>query len=156
MNKVFTFLLFIMSISVVATAAITPAERQVIKKETIRWSKVFNVDPAFALAVFHIESRVGGQEFRKGRVGSKKSGGPFYAPANIHYSYLKDRGWPIDTLEGNVMVGVRALQGTGYSRESQIRRLRRYNASYNGAYGCQVMKAKAKYAIELSEGKRGR
>jgi hypothetical protein len=116
-----------------------------IKDLVLKYSPIYDVDPPFALAVFHIESRIGNQEFRVGPMGR----GTFYGPAGIHKSFLKDRGWPINTLEGNIRVGVRALQGTGVSRDKQVRRLHRYNAVCDSRYVGAVMRAKAKYEREL-------
>jgi hypothetical protein len=127
---------------------ITPSERKEIVDLTIKYARKYNVKPAIPLAVAYTESSYRGQEFRKGLVGSKKSGGPFYAPFNIHYSYLK-RGWPIDTLEGNVEAGVRCF--AGMSEAQALKRLRTYNKKCNPGYVKAVRASIRRYEKEVGK-----
>jgi len=113
--------------------------KQLIKEECHRQA----VDPAFPLAVAHIESRkiVKDQivrEFRTGLIGKGKK--KYYAPFNIHPDYLK-KGWRIDDLKENIYYGVRRLkQGPSV--------LPFYNKSCTQAYIKAVKKATRRYQDE--------
>ena len=98
--------------------------------------------PAYVAAVAHIESRKGSQEFRVGRVSL------YWLPMGIHYGFLKERGWPVDTLDGNIDVGSRAFAGI-VNLEALKRRLQKYNCSFNSGYWGEVKKAVAKYEREF-------
>lgn len=102
---------------------------------TLFWCQVYHVDPAFALAVAHVESRAPGREFRTGLLAGK-----WYGPFNVHKDFRKR--WPeIKTISGNCRIGVRALRG---SNPRKI--LRRYNRNFNQAYFRAVIRAHKKYA----------
>lgn len=106
---------------------------------TIFYSNTYGVDPAFALAVAHIESRTHTQEFRTGLLCNK-----WYGPYNIHKDF-KHR-WPnIDTIQGNCQVGVMALRGS-----SPRKILKKYNAEFNEAYYQEIMKATKMYKEKLN------
>lgn len=93
----------------------------------------YGVDPNFAKAVAHIESRKGQEEFRIGRLGHSRYFGPF----GIEQSFLKR--WPIDDYLTNIEIGCRALRGP------QERVLRRYNTSYSPDYAKAVRMAQREY-----------
>lgn len=104
---------------------------------------VEHVDPAFAAAVFHVESRTATQEFRFGPMGRR---GQYIGPAGIDKCF-RDK-YDIDCWPVNVLVGVRALRA--HRRERTERAiLRRYNANFNQAYYRAVMVAKKKYRKEM-------
>lgn len=108
----------------------------IIKAYISAYALEYKVEPAFAMAVAHIESRKGNQEFRSGCMGRT-----YYGPFGIHRCYLAK--WPIDQLETNIQAGIRALRG------SDLRRiLKRYNAEFTESYWRAVMKARAKYRKE--------
>jgi hypothetical protein len=131
-----------------AGRGMTQSERKEFVEAVKQASKKHNVDPVIPLAVAHVESSYRGAEFRIGLVGSEKSGGPYYAPFNIHYSYKTERGWPVDTLKGNVEAGVRCFRNMGV--EQAMRRLRKYNTTCNSGYLKSVRAAILKYRKELS------
>ena len=107
---------------------------------TIHYAAQYGVDPAFALAVAHVESRSKNQEFRIGLLGKK-----WYGPYNIHKDFI--HRWPeITTIPGNCKVGVRALRG-GSPRAV----LKRYNKAFNNAYFCAVIKEARKYRKEIKD-----
>jgi hypothetical protein len=145
MKKLLLSFLLLVTIPTVSQAIMGPTEREMIKQHTIKYSRMFNVNPSMALAVMNIESRIGNQEFRIGPMGRK---GTFYGPGGIHKCFLIERGWPIHTLEGNVMVTCRALRGI-QDKRALLKRLHKYNASYNNGYGNEVLTAARKYAREL-------
>jgi hypothetical protein len=128
------------------TYLLTPSDRKEIVDLTIKYAKKYNVKPAIPLAVAHVESAYKGQEFRVGKVGHKGNGGPYYAPYNIHYSYLK-RGWPINTLEGNVEAGVRCF--AGMNEAQALRRLRTYNTICDSRYVKAVRISIRRYEKEV-------
>lgn len=106
---------------------------------TIYWSGVYGIDPAFALAVAHVESRTAHQEFRVGLLCHK-----WYGPFNIEKGFKKR--WPdIDTIQGNCRAGVRALRGSNPRRV-----LQRYNAAFNEGYYRAIMAARRKYQTKLA------
>jgi hypothetical protein len=94
---------------------------------------IHGVDPAFALAVAHVESRGQGQEFRFGPLGKK---GQYYGPFGIDKSF-QGRWGDLADPRVNIEVGVRALRG-----KDKLRVLRRYNRESSRAYEAAVM---AKY-----------
>jgi hypothetical protein len=143
----YVFLTFLLMLSTQAQA-LEPNERKEIIDLTIKYARKYNVKPAIPIAVAHVESSYKGQEFRIGKVGSKKSGGPYYAPYNIHFSYLK-RGWPIDTLEGNVEAGVRCF--SGMNEAEALKRLRTYNAVCNSGYIKAVRASIRRYEKEVGK-----
>ncbi len=98
----------------------------------------YNVNPAYVMAVAHIESRKGSYEFRTGRMGRT-----YYGPMGIHKYFLNR--WNINDPEINIKIGARALsniQDVG----ALIRRLHKYNAEYEPSYGNAVKKAVKKYS----------
>lgn len=100
------------------------------------YSFKYDLKPEYALAVANVESRKSNLEFRVGAIGRR-----YYGPFGIHKDYLK-RGWPIDTLPGNVEAGCRALKGI-QTLPTLKRRLRTYNAQFNEGYWeaiCQAVK----------------
>lgn len=99
------------------------------------------MQPAFALAVAHVESRTAELEFRYGPMGRR---GTYLGPFGIHRSFRKR--WPIDNVWVNVWVGVRALRG-----RNKRRILRRYNKSYNRAYALAVRRAERRYKKMLAD-----
>jgi hypothetical protein len=105
---------------------------------TLWYCHLYGVDPAFALAVAHVESRAPGQEFRTGLLG-----GRWYGPFNVEKSY-KAKWGDIDTIRGNTMAGVRALRGRGITEI-----LRRYNSTCTGEYIQAVREATKKYHRRL-------
>jgi hypothetical protein len=114
----------------------------------VAWIKVcaayWNVDPALALAVAHIESRIPGkQEFRVGKVGKS-----FYGPFGIHRCFLKQpiKGvmYPIDEWPINVWVGCRALRGIKTKARAK-RRLMTYNETFDSSYWLAIRRAWKKY-----------
>ena len=110
----------------------------VIRALICAYALEYDVEPAFAIAVVHIESRSGDREFRVGKIGRRH-----YGPMGIDRSFLSK--WPIDRLETNIAVGVRALRGVGSSRVRQERRLKRYNASCTPGYLREVRRATERY-----------
>lgn len=98
-------------------------------------ARLEGVDPAFAAAVFHIESRSATQEFRFGPLGRA---GKYLGPAGINRCFRAK--WDIDNWRVNAWVGVRALRG-----RDERRVLQRYNASFTEAYYRAVLAAKRKY-----------
>lgn len=116
-------------------------ESQQMREWTEKYGKMFNVDPHFLMAVGHIESRKGNRAFRFGRIGKS-----FYGPMGIHRDFWKK--WDIDDPETNVMVGARALQGTGKDVMAQKKRLRRYNTAFTMSYWKEIKKAERKFAAE--------
>jgi hypothetical protein len=113
----------------------------------VAWIKVcaahWNVDPALALAVAHIESRAPGkQEFRVGKLGR------FHGPFCIHEGYLRQPidgvVYPIDEWPINVWVGCRALRGIRTERMAK-KRLKTYNATFNRPYWLAIRRAWEKY-----------
>jgi hypothetical protein len=154
MKKLLLSFLLLVTIPTVSQAIMAPTEREMIKQYTLKYSRVFNTNPSIPLAVMHIESRSkdGSQEFRIGPIGKR---GTYFGPGGIHKCFLTERGWPIHTLEGNVMVTCRAFQGI-QTDQRLIERLRGskyqkgYNASYTRGYGDEVLAAKRKYSNELN------
>lgn len=102
------------------------------------YSIKYNVEPAFAMAVAHIESAKNGKEFRVGRMGRT-----YYGPMGIHRCFLNK--WAIDNAEVNIEVGVRALSGVGYDEGRQRNRLKRYNSVCDEGYLRAITQAKTKY-----------
>ena len=98
--------------------------------------------PAYVAAVAHIESRLGGLEFRTWKTGK------YYQPMGIHEGFLKEKGWPVDTLDGNIDAGSRAFARID-TLEALKRRLRKYNCSFNSGYWNEIKKAVAKYEREF-------
>lgn len=94
---------------------------------------VYGVDPEFAVAVAHVESRVPGQYLRVGRLGRSRYFGPF----GIHQDFRKK--WPVEDPWVNCLIGVRALRG-----RDKRKVLRRYNAEFNESYYRAVMRAAGK------------
>lgn len=104
------------------------------------------IEPAFAMAVAHIESRFGGKEFRVGLMGGSR----YFGPMGIHRCFKKR--WPIDQPETNIKVGCWALRGVGSNVSRQRSRLKRYNASFNCGYWRAVRGAVRKYREEGWDG----
>ena len=104
------------------------------------YASIYGVDPAFALAVAHVESRTAHQEFRVGLIG-----GRYYAPYAIHKDFMRLRGWPVDTLQGNIEAGVRALRGSSHRAV-----LRRYNREFTEDYYRAVELAAKEYRRKLA------
>ena len=105
----------------------------------------WDVDPEFAMAVAHIESRLPGrQEFRLGKIGH----GTFYGPFGIHKCFKKR--WPIDRWPVNVYYGCRALRGVQTEAQAR-RRLKSYNAEFDRDYWLAVKRAWEKYEEEWNE-----
>lgn len=120
----------------------------ITKALLIAWIKFcaihWGVDPAFALAVAHIESRVPGeQEFRIGKMSKS-----FYGPFGIHKCFLKQPidgvVYPIDEWPINVWIGCRALRGVK-TKAGARKRLRTYNATFNQGYWKAIKVAWGKY-----------
>ena len=111
--------------------------KSIIKEKALK----YNVDPALAIAVAHIESRKGKKEFRIGRMGKT-----YFGPMGIHKCFLKK--WAIDKPKINIEIGVRALRGIGYNKSKQKRRLKKYNASFNRSYWNSIQEATLKYKKE--------
>lgn len=97
-------------------------------------SAFYGVEPEFALAVAHIESRTSTEYVRQGQIGRVG----YWAPFAIHPDYKKR--WAVDYAPINVLVGVKALQG-----KDKLRVLKRYNREYTRSYGAEVMKAYRKH-----------
>lgn len=95
------------------------------------------------MAIAHIESRKGDQEFRVGRMGKT-----YYGPMGIHKCFLN---LGIDDPERNIEVGVKALARYGpVTNDDQLKRaLKKYNSSFNLAYWNQIKKAELKYEGEI-------
>lgn len=114
---------------------VTPLSALLLKVWIAVCAAHWGVDPSFALAVAHIESRLPGRvEFRCGPL----PGGTFYGPFGIHRCFLKR--WPIDNVLVNCWYGVRALRGGNKKKV-----LRRYNAEFDRAYWLAVRRAEEKY-----------
>jgi hypothetical protein len=103
----------------------------------------YHTKPEYVMALGHIESRKGKFEFRTWKTGK------YYQPMGIHEYALYERGWPVDTLDGNIEVGARALKGI-QSLNDLKHRLRKYNATFNQAYWKQVLMAIHKYTGKVS------
>jgi hypothetical protein len=151
--KLFKLLFMVLLFSTTANASVNNYEPafytskeiktpQEIKKLAIESAQRWDVDPAFFIAVMHIESRKGNQEFRVGKMGKT-----YYGPCGIHKAFLSK--WDIDDPKINIEVGARALRGVGYNEQLQIKRLKRYNASFNIAYWKAIKSAKQKYSNEI-------
>ena len=67
----------------------------------------------------------------------------------IHYGFLKERGWPVDTLDGNIEAGARALSGI-QDEDALKRRLKKYNCEFNSGYWHEICKAIKKYEKGVS------
>lgn len=112
----------------------TPLSIFLLKIWIVTCSAYWNVEPSFALAVAHIESRLPGkEEFRCGKMGST-----FFGPFGIHKCFKKR--WPIDNPLVNCWIGVRALRG-----RNKKKILKRYNAKFDQAYWLAIKRAKKKY-----------
>jgi hypothetical protein len=98
--------------------------------------------PAYVAAVAHVESRFGEMEFRTWKTGR------YYQPMGIDEDFLYRRGWPVDTLDGNVDRGSQAFAGID-NLEDLKRRLQTYNSSFNSRYWSEIKKAVAKYENEF-------
>ena len=98
----------------------------------------YGTKPEYIMAVAHIESRKGNVEFRTNKTGR------YYQPMGIHECFLRERGWPVNTLDGNIEVGARALRGI-QSEDRLKSRLKKYNATFNQSYWKEVVKAADKY-----------
>jgi len=127
--KAFFFLLIL-----VILPNTTPKDQPVNMSVWLKFVKVqcevYRVDPNFALAVAMVESGVPGElQLRFGRLGKSK----YYGPFGIHRCFNK---WGLDLSNPyvNAWIGIRALRGVGKSRKKQIRRLRKYNASFDWSY----------------------
>jgi hypothetical protein len=157
--KILTKILIGVSVFVLINLTIlTPAHSSVgrtsndyIKERIVYWSKIFNVEPAFAISVAHVESRIGNNEFRCGLVGK----GRFYAPFNIHRNFSKKWGVNLNCLDTNIKYGCRSLSmiktkkgciHVGSDLQLQKRRLMTYNATFNGEYWKAIVAAKRKYS----------
>jgi hypothetical protein len=118
----------------------TLAERNiVIRAKMCAYALKYRTMPEYVMAVGNIESRKGEYEFRIGKTGR------YYQPMGIHELFLKQRGWPVDTLDGNIEVGARALAGIDNERDLKWR-LRRYNATFNESYWKEVCRAIDRYS----------
>jgi hypothetical protein len=115
----------------------------IIRAKCCAYALKHETKPAYVMAVAHIESRKGAQEFRVGRVGR------YWLPMGIHYGFLKEHGWPVDTLDGNIEAGARALRGI-HDLASLKRRLKNYNREFNGSYWHEICKAIKKYEKGIS------
>lgn len=102
----------------------------------------YDIAPAFAIAVAHVESRKGYQEFRVGQMGRSA----YYGPMGINKCFRQQ--WRVDLPETNIAVGCYALRGVGNSVVKLKRRLMRYNTSFDLGYWKAVMKAVRKYRAE--------
>jgi len=96
----------------------------------------YEVSPAFALAVAHVESGTASQEFRVGLLGAT-----YYGPMGIHKCFLNR--WPIDDFRENIRVGVKALRGRNLRHI-----LKRYNAAFTESYWRAVKSAERRYRQE--------
>jgi hypothetical protein len=112
---------------------------ELIKQWICVYAKKYKVEPAFAIAVAHIESRIGKFEFRTGQMSKS-----FWGPMGINKCFFK-RGWQIDKPIINIEIGVRALKNVGNNEYLQKRRLHTYNTEFNYSYWSQIKKAKRKY-----------
>lgn len=139
--KKLLFVLLLILFPTISFASISP---ETAKQLAVKYAEKYNVDPAFLIAVMHIESRKGNQEFRFGRIGKI-----YYGPCAIHKDFLKK--WAIDDPETNIEVGARALRNVGYDDRLQKKRLYRYNTICDPAYVKAVMQAKQKYRRELKK-----
>lgn len=119
----------------------TWARTVLVKAYCNAYAVKWDVKPEFVLAVAHIESRKGNHEFRVGRAGR------YWLPMGIHNCFLQDRGWPVDTLSGNIEAGARALRGI-QTMDQLKQRLKKYNASFTSSYWGAVTKAVNKYREE--------
>lgn len=106
----------------------------IIRAKICAYSLKYGLDPAIGMAVAHIESRKGSQEFRVGRMGPT-----YYGPMGLHKCFV-DRG--AADLDRNIEMGVKAL--TRYPTDLK-RSLRRYNTSFDGSYWTAIQRAAAKY-----------
>ena len=113
----------------------TLAERNIVIRALIcAYALKYNVEPAAAMAVAHIESRKGQQEFRVGLMGRT-----YYGPFGVNKCFLKK--WSVDELDTNIKVGVKAL-----SRNQNLKKsLQKYNAAFNEAYWQAIQEARRKY-----------
>ena len=117
----------------------TGLEKLVLMTWIIACAKLHGGQPDFALAVAHVESRSGKQEFRIGRVGK------FFLPFGIHKDYA--RKWPhLDLWPVQVYWATKRLaQFTGREKEG----LKKWNTEFNQAYWLAVKGAWEKYKKKL-------
>ena len=123
--------------------AISQEQAIIIRAKCCAYALKYKTKPAYVMATAHIESRKDSREFRVGRVGR------YWLPMGIHYGFLKERGWPVDTLDGNIEAGARALSGI-QDEDALKRRLKKYNCEFNSGYWHEICKAIKKYEKGVS------
>jgi hypothetical protein len=123
--------------------AISQEQAIIIRAKCCAYALKYKTKPAYVMSVAHIESRKGSREFRVGRVRC------YWLPMGIHNGFLKERGWPVDTLDGNIEAGARALSGI-QDEDALKRRLKKYNCEFNGAYWHEICQAIIKYKKGVS------
>jgi hypothetical protein len=102
----------------------------------------YNVDPAFALGLWQIESSLpGGPTIRLGRLGRTQ----YYGPGGLFRGCKILKGLDLDNPWVATWASVQALKGTGFNEAAQKRRLRSYNAQWTPRYERDVMAAKRKW-----------
>jgi hypothetical protein len=138
MKKVILLIILLLISTTAFSMTISEAEKY-MDEAAIRW----NVKKSYVKAVAEIESRKGGQKYRFGKMGKT-----YYGPMGIHKDFLKK--WAIDDPVTNINVGARALRDC-QDEASLKKRLRRYNASFNGGYWSAVIGASRKYAMETKK-----
>jgi hypothetical protein len=113
----------------------TLADRNIVIRALIcAYALKYDVEPAAAMAVARIESGTRVQEFRTGFMGRT-----YLGPFGIHKCFLKK--WPVDQLECNIEVGVRAI-----ARYKDLKvSLKKYNTAFNEGYWRAVTTARAQY-----------
>lgn len=115
-------------------SAITEPSPLIIRALICAYAIKYNVDPAIAMAVARVESGNRKREFRVGLMGKT-----YYGPFGIHRCFLQK--WPIDRLETNIEVGIRAIGRCRDLRKS----LKRYNATFNETYYRAVLASARQY-----------
>jgi hypothetical protein len=119
-----------------------------IESTIIRYAEIYEVKKSYALALAHIESRLSDEiPFRTGPIGHFKYAGPF----GINRCYIRERGWNVDDVETNIMIGCRCLTGINDINSLKRRlsggknRKGAYNASFDSAYWGAILSAINKY-----------
>lgn len=118
----------------------------IIRAKCCAYALKHDAEPAYVMAVAHIESRKGKREFRTWRTGK------YYQPMGLQYGQYRRfarMGLLIDSLDGNIEVGAMSFAGI-HTLSALKRRLRRYNCTFDNAYWNQVCKAIGKYRKGVS------
>lgn len=103
-----------------------------------------HVSPSIAMAVAHVESRVGSREFRCGPMGRGKI---YSGPMGIRRT-RRNLARGCDDVELNIAIGCNALHGIGGDLSRLRKRLKGYNEEFDPAYWSEVKMAIKRYRKE--------